>query len=44
VVGLGFVVRLIFATFVALVHAVVGANTLDPRTAVKRGFSTGKTR
>lgn len=43
-VGLGFVVCLIFATFVAAVHAVVGASTPAPRTAEKHGFSTGKIR
>lgn len=41
-VGLGFVVCLIFATFVAAVHAVVGASTPEPRTAEKQGFPPGK--
>jgi len=30
-VGFGFVVRLIFETFVAAAHAVVGASTPEPR-------------
>jgi len=42
-VGLGFVVCLIFETFVAAVHAVVGASTRS-RTAEKPSFPTGKNR
>lgn len=43
-VGLGFVVCLIFETFVAAVHAVVGASTPEPRTAERHRFSIGKIR
>ncbi len=43
-VGLGFAVCLIFETFVAAVHAAVGANTPEHRTAEKLGFPTGKPR
>jgi len=42
--GLDFVVGLIFETFITDVHAVVGANTTLPRTTVKPGYSSGKTR
>ena len=41
---LGFVVCLIFETFVAAVHAVVGASTREPRIAEKHRFSIGKIR
>lgn len=41
-VGLGFVVCLIFETFVAAVHAVVGASTPEPRPTAKHGFPTEK--
>lgn len=43
-VGLGFVVCLIFETFVAGVHAIAGASTPDPQTAEKHGFPTGEIR
>lgn len=34
--------KVIFETFVAAVHAVVGPGTPEPRTAEMHGFSTGK--
>lgn len=42
--GLGFMVWLLTATFVATVNAVVGASTPEPLTAQKHGFFTKEIR